>query len=113
MFYQQDPYRDLAYWPNGLAQLTKAGEVQMTKIGEYLREHYYADLKINDTNQIEIRTTNVVRVRKSAELVFRGFVANTPLEKSSQFIPLRMDLVSYKAWLCVTAQSSYSSKLEL
>lgn len=53
-------------------------------------------MKIVDTSQIEIRTTEVERVRKTAENVFRRFVANTPLEKSSQFMPLRMDLVSYR-----------------
>lgn len=95
MFYQNDEYGNRASWPNGLAQLTKKGEEQATKIGEFLRQNYAERLSINETSQIEIRTTEVARVKRSAEFVFKGFVAGTELEKSAKFVSLRMDLVSW------------------
>ena len=94
LFYQNDSHGNLDAWPNGIAQLTAKGEEQAAKIGEYLRETYRTDLSIDEANQIEIVTTEVMRVRKTAESAFKAFVATTELEKSSQFMPLRMGVVS-------------------
>ena len=70
------------------------GEEQTAKIGEFLRK-IYLDLVIQDIDQIEIRSmADVKRVRKSAENVFKAFVTDSPLEKSSPFILFERELVS-------------------
>ena len=92
---ENDPHGNLDSWPNGIAQLTKKGEEQVTKIGEYLRENYLSHLSIKNTSQIEIRTGEVERVVRSAEFVYQAFVNNSGIEKISQFMPLRMDGVSF------------------
>ncbi|XP_019872643.1 prostatic acid phosphatase [Aethina tumida] len=39
-FYQNDPYSNLTYWPEGLGQLTNEGKLRQYYLGKWLRNRY-------------------------------------------------------------------------
>ncbi|CAG2113415.1 unnamed protein product, partial [Medioppia subpectinata] len=42
--YANDPYKDTANWPEGIAELSAKGRYRCYKVGQYLRQHYSAYL---------------------------------------------------------------------
>ena len=71
--YPTDPYKDPAYWPVGLGQLTNEGKRMHFELGQWLRMRYDGFLSENYSEQeILVRSTDVDRALMSAQSNLAG-----------------------------------------